>query len=95
MTSVSNERSAKLDATKIIGYSAALLTTISFLPQVVQTIKTRSARDISIGMLVLCLAGVGMWLVYGLLTHQMPIIAANVTTMGLVIVLCVCKFIYK
>jgi MtN3 and saliva related transmembrane protein len=92
---VSTERQAALDVTKIIGYSAALLTTISFLPQVIRTIRTRSARDLSIGMLVLFLAGIGMWLVYGLMTNQMPIIAANGTTLLLVIILCICKFIYK
>jgi MtN3 and saliva related transmembrane protein len=84
-----------LDITKIIGYSAAFLTTISFLPQVIRTIQTRSARDLSVGMLVLFLTGVGLWLVYGLRSHQMPIIAANGVTLGLVLVLCFCKFTYK
>lgn len=87
--------SGDLDTVKLIGYTAALLTTISFLPQVVRTIKTRLTRDLSFGMLFLLLVGNSVWLIYGLLSHQMPIIAANVVTLIFVITLFIYKTIYK
>jgi MtN3 and saliva related transmembrane protein len=80
---------------EIIGFAAALLTTVSFLPQVARASKTRSTRDLSFGMVLLLFAGIGLWLVYGLLTHQMPLIASNIVTLGLVVTLIVCKLRYK
>jgi MtN3 and saliva related transmembrane protein len=84
-----------LDLLKLIGYAAALLTTISFLPQLVRTIRTRSACDLSFGMLALFLAGISLWLIYGLLSRQMPIILANGVTMLFNATLLVCKIVYK
>lgn len=50
-----------------IGFIAAILTTISFLPQVVKVWQTRSARDVSLGMYLLFTVGVLLWLICGLL----------------------------
>lgn len=61
----------------LIGYFAAFCTTAAFLPQVTHTIKTNDTTSISIGMYILFVSGVGLWLVYGLLKHDMPIIVAN------------------
>ena len=81
--------------TEAIGYAAAFLTTTSFLPQVIRTIKTKSARDLSYGMLLILIAGLISWLVFGLIRHQMPIILANSVTLVLASILAVCKFRYK
>ena len=62
---------------------AGLLTTIAFVPQVLKTWRTRSARDFSLPMLVLFTVGVALWLAYGLLLHQMPIILPNIVTLVL------------
>ncbi|WP_437678718.1 SemiSWEET transporter [Sorangium sp. So ce131] len=70
----------KLEAVTAIGLIAATLTTISFLPQVLRTLRTRDTRSISVGMYATLVAGVGLWLVYGLLTRDMPIIIANAIT---------------
>jgi len=67
-----------------IGYIAGALTTASFLPQVVKTARTRSARDLSGVMLLAFLAGLALWAWYGVQVGSAPIIAANVITMGLV-----------
>jgi MtN3 and saliva related transmembrane protein len=64
----------------IIGYIAAFCTTAAFIPQVVKVYKTQKTNDISFGMFFLMLAGVGLWLVYGLLVNSYPIIAANFVT---------------
>jgi len=73
-----------LDITTLIGFIAGGLTTASFLPQVVKTARTRSARDISGAMLLAFLAGLALWTFYGLRVGSAPIIAANVITIGLV-----------
>ena len=64
----------------IIGYCAATLTTISFLPQLIRVIKLRSARDISLGMFLIFTAGTGFWLTYGILSHSAPVWIANAVT---------------
>ncbi|MGK4008601.1 SemiSWEET transporter [Sorangium sp. So ce1036] len=63
-----------------IGLSAAALTTMSFLPQVLRTLRTRDTRAISTGMYAAFVSGVCLWLVYGLLTEDAPIILANAVT---------------
>ena len=73
-----------------IGCLAAILTTISFIPQVWQTWKTRHTQDISLRMYVLFTCGVGLWLIYGVLLAAWPIIIANAVTLllaGTVLVL--------
>ena len=66
-----------------IGYVAAVLTTISFVPQVWQIWNTRITKGISLRMYILFTAGVGLWLVYGVLISAWPIIIANTVTVVL------------
>ena len=66
--------------TEIVGLLAAFLTTAAFLPQVIHTIRTRSTHDISLRMYSLYTVGIFLWLVYGLLLHDVPIIASNSVT---------------
>jgi MtN3 and saliva related transmembrane protein len=73
-----------MDTTTLIGFIAGGLTTISFLPQVVKTARSRSARDLSESMLLVFLIGLVLWTIYGLQVGSLPIIAANVITIGLV-----------
>lgn len=63
-----------------IGYLAACLTTLSFLPQAVQTIKTRDTESLSFGMYAMFTTGVLMWLIYGLYIENYAIIVANAVT---------------
>lgn len=62
---------------EIIGYCAAFLTTIAFLPQAIQSWRTRDLSGISVGMYSLFTAGVGLWLIYGLIIEKWPLIVAN------------------
>ena len=66
--------------THLIGLAAAFCTTIAFLPQVIRTWQTRSTKDLSLGMFLVLQTGVVLWLVYGLILHDLPLIAANGTT---------------
>lgn len=64
----------------LIGYIAASLTTFSFVPQVLHTIKTRDTSGISLGMYCILVIGIFLWLVYGILKGDAIIIVANVAT---------------
>jgi MtN3 and saliva related transmembrane protein len=64
-----------------LGLIAGFLTTIAFLPQVIKTWKTQSARDISLTMFLLFCSGVLLWLIYGILIDDLPIIVANIATL--------------
>ncbi len=64
-----------------IGYSAGLLTTLSFLPQVVRAYRTRSCRDLSWPWLVVFILGLGLWLLYGVILTNWPMIFANIITL--------------
>ncbi|WP_397391727.1 SemiSWEET transporter [Polynucleobacter sp.] len=68
---------------EIIGYCAAFLTTISFLPQAIQSWRTRDLSGISLGMYSLFTVGVGLWLIYGLIIEKWPLILANALTFAL------------
>jgi MtN3 and saliva related transmembrane protein len=65
----------------IIGFVAATLTTISFVPQVIKIWRSRSTHDDSLGMYALFTLGIAMWLAYGLLIHSWPVILANFVTL--------------
>jgi MtN3 and saliva related transmembrane protein len=70
-------------ATDAVGFAAATLTTVSFVPQLLRVWRLRSARDISLGMFLIFSAGVGLWLLYGLQQHSMPVTVANAVTLVL------------
>jgi MtN3 and saliva related transmembrane protein len=63
-----------------IGYTAAVCTTIAYVPQILKVIKTKKTNDISIAMFVLISSGVFLWLIYGIILVSIPIIIANAIT---------------
>ena len=76
---------------EIIGYCAAFLTTIAFLPQALQSWRTRDLSGISVGMYSLFTIGVGLWLIYGLIIEKWPLIVANALTFALALSILVLK----
>ena len=70
-----------MDPVTLIGTLAGICTTLAFVPQVWQVYKSRSAKDISLGMYAIFISGVLMWLVYGVMIQAMPIIIANSVTL--------------
>lgn len=78
----------------LIGYLAASLTTLSFLPQALHTFRTRDVSGISLGMYATFTTGVALWLVYGLLLGAWPLIAANGLTLLLALAILVMKLRY-
>lgn len=65
---------------EIIGYTAATLTTVSFLPQAIKVVRCGDTQSISLAMYIIFTAGVIFWLLYGIATCNMPIIFANAIT---------------
>lgn len=68
---------------ELLGYTAAVLTTASFVPQVVHTFRTRDTGGISLVMYSMFVVGIALWAVYGLVLGDLPIIIANVITLAL------------
>lgn len=65
-----------------IGLVAGTLTSIAAIPQVIKTLKTRHVRDISIWQPLLLAFGVALWMVYGILINDFPLIVANITPLA-------------
>lgn len=63
-----------------IGFIAAFLTTVSFAPQAIKTIRTKRTESLSLGMYLIFTLGVGCWLAYGIHLGDIPIILANSVT---------------
>ncbi|GIX25622.1 MULTISPECIES: SemiSWEET transporter [Caldimonas] len=80
---------------ELIGYLAACLTTLSFLPQALHTFRTRDVSGISLGMYALFTSGVALWLVYGVLLRAWPIIVANGVTLALALAILSMKLRYR
>jgi len=72
-----------MDIVTILGLIAATMTTVSFLPQAIQTWKTKRTKDISLPMYATFTIGVFLWLIYGLFANSLPVIAANAVTLVL------------
>jgi len=70
-----------ISADTLLGLVAAFCTTIAFLPQALRAWRTRSTKDISLGMFSLMVLGVALWLVYGILRADLPLIASNTVTL--------------
>ena len=64
----------------LLGLVAGILTTISLLPQLVKTWRSKSAEDVSLLMFILFIIGVFLWCLYGLEIHSLPVVIANIIT---------------
>jgi MtN3 and saliva related transmembrane protein len=81
--------------TTVLGLVAGTLTTLSFLPQLLKAWQSRSTHDISFGMLALFSAGLVLWIVYGLIVADVPVIMANSVTLVFVGLILVLKLRYR
>lgn len=79
----------------IVGLFGAFLSGITFIPQVYKAWQTRSVGDLSIWMLLIVLTSVIVWLVYGIYLNLLPVIVANSTILGLILVLLYFKLTFK
>lgn len=83
------------DFINLLGLVAGSLTTIAFLPQLIKTWKSKSAKDVSLVMMITFCLGVFLWIVYGLAIGAMPIVVANVVTLALALLILILKIRYR
>lgn len=81
----------RLHLLTLAGYLAAVLTTVSFVPQLIRVWRLRSARDISLTMFLVFSLGVFLWLIYGISLHSIPMILANGLTFALSLTILILK----
>ena len=84
-----------METTTIFATIAAVLTTGSFIPQALKTIKTRQTKDISMWMYLLFSIGLISWEIYGIIVVSWPIILANGITFALVLPILILKILSK
>ncbi len=79
----------------MVGIAAGTLCTISFIPQVLKIWKTKSAKDVSLAMFAVFSGGITLWLAYGVMLKDAPIVIANSVTLMLALAIVVMKLKYK
>lgn len=84
-----------MTAIQVLGLTAGTITSFTFIPQVIQIWKTKSAKDISIVMLLLLIVGVSMWLSYGILVKDAAIIYTNSMVLAMSLIMLFFKFKFK
>ncbi len=84
-----------MNSTAIIGIVAGLFTASSLLPQLIKIIKEKKVEDLSIGMFVTLMVGLGLWVTYGFLKNDLPIIATNIFSLMLNISILILRFKYS
>ena len=72
-----------MDTTTWLGLAAGFLTTIAFVPQVMKIWKAKSAKDVSLGTFAAFAVGLALWLAYGIVKQELPIILWNAVTLVL------------
>ncbi|MBZ9731479.1 SemiSWEET transporter [Salegentibacter sp. JZCK2] len=72
-----------MDWTVILGLAAGICTTVAVIPQIKKAWKTKKVEDVSPGMFSILILGVFLWIIYGIIQNDLPIIAANGISLGL------------
>ena len=80
---------------EIFGYVAAILTTAAFLPQLIKTLKTKKADDVSLITLIMFIVGVLCWIIYGYKISSIPILLANLITLILNLLILISKIYFS
>jgi len=88
-------RSVVMDYVSIVGLVAASFTVTAFFPQLMKVWKTRSTRYISLGMFSILCLGVFLWLIYGILAHDLPVTIGNLLTFIRALAILAFKVKYK
>jgi MtN3 and saliva related transmembrane protein len=83
-----------MNAASLVGFLAAICTTTAYIPQVVRAWRTRSTHDLSLKMYVVMTTGTALWLLYGVIEVDWPLIAANAISLGLTLSILLLKFRY-
>jgi MtN3 and saliva related transmembrane protein len=79
----------------VLGIIAGILTSISMIPQLIKVIKDKNVDDISLVMLLVLISGLSLWVWYGLIKDELPIILSNAFAVLVNISLLICYMIYR
>ena len=84
-----------MDIINLVGAAGGIVSSITFLPQVIKIWKTKSAKDLSMGTLLFLVLNVSLWLLYGILTNLYPIIITNGIVLSMVFIMLYFKLTFK
>ncbi len=79
------DRSVTFTLATWFGLAAAFCTTVAYVPQVLKAWRSKKTADISLGMFTLMVTGIALWLIYGLMMSDLPLILSNAVTLALVV----------
>lgn len=79
----------------LVGAAGGIVSSVTFLPQVIKIWKTKSAKDLSMGTLLFLVLNVSLWLLYGILTNLYPIIITNGIVLSMVFIMVYFKLTFK
>lgn len=81
--------------TEYIGYAAGALTVISYFPQVLKAWRSKEVKDLSLAMVALLITAGATWIIYGVVSKDLPVIATNVGTVSMTTAMMVAKVKFK
>lgn len=83
------------EVTEVVGVGAGILTSASMLPQVIKMVKEKQASQVSVLMIVVLISGIALWIWYGIMKEDKPIIYTNAFSLLVNIFMAFCKYRYK
>ena len=84
-----------MDIINFVGAAGGIVSSVTFLPQVIKIWKTKSAKDLSMGTLLFLILNISLWLLYGILTNLYPIIITNAIVLTMVFIMVYFKITFK
>jgi len=80
---------------ELLGLIAGILTSVAMMPQLIKVLKEKNAKDISMVMLLVLISGLSLWVWYGILKDELPIILSNGFSVLVNLTLLACCFVFK
>ena len=84
-----------MEWTQVIGLAGGICTSSSMIPQVVKTFKKKKAEDVSLLMLLTLTAGLVLWVIYGFMKNDLPIIITNIFAFTVNLLMVILRQVYK
>ena len=81
--------------TELLGLIAGGITSVAMMPQLIKVLKEKNAEDISVMMLLVLITGLSLWVWYGFLQDELPIILSNAFSVLVNVILLICCLIFK
>jgi MtN3 and saliva related transmembrane protein len=83
------------EVSQVVGVTAGVLTSASMLPQVIKIVQEKKASQVSVLMIIVLIAGISMWIWYGVMKEDMPIIFTNAFSLLINLFMAFCKYKYR